>query len=358
MGNNPCSGVTGCSLGTFTTAPIPVDPEVTNGFDQSPGGTDNIVQIPGVFTCFGCTLTSTSGYSRDGLQSGDSSKNITLFFTADQANIVIAYGSHISTRSDWGTLNSAINITGSPYHNYIVDFPGANSGSRDLQLSAAAVIFPADITIIKAVTTNLPGFPPGDTSTFRFDFTSTLGSFFLIDDQAGSGGGGTASTSFGGITAFGSANTVVVTENAYENWTLLSIICTSNPNGGTGTNNNTDPAGARNVGIVLEEGESVTCTFNNSQLAPTAASVTVSGRVVDSFGYGISGARLMITDVQTGTSWSALSNNFGYYTLQGPTAGGFYMMSVSHKRYTFADGTRTFSLNEDVAGVDWVADAR
>jgi hypothetical protein len=83
--------------------------------------------------------------------------------------------------------------------------------------------------------------------------------------------------------------------------------------------------------------------------------VTVSGRVVDSFGRGISGARLTISDAQNGATWSTLSNPFGYYTLNGPTAGNFYMMTVSHKRYTFADDTRTFSLNEDIAGVDFVA---
>src|SRR5215213_1254499 len=52
MGNNPCSGVAGCSLGTFSTFPIPTDPRVTAGFDQIPANGDDITQIPGVFTLF------------------------------------------------------------------------------------------------------------------------------------------------------------------------------------------------------------------------------------------------------------------------------------------------------------------
>src|SRR5205085_7102347 len=63
MGNNPCSGVSGCSLGTFTTAAIPTDSKVTSGFDQIPGNSDDITQIPGLFTLFGGTITGVSGYT-------------------------------------------------------------------------------------------------------------------------------------------------------------------------------------------------------------------------------------------------------------------------------------------------------
>src|SRR5687767_9205795 len=133
--NNPCVNVTGCTQVGVTTFPIPLDPQVAAGFDGIPATGDDITQTPGVFSCFGCTITGVTGYSLGGSTAGDSSKTFTITFTADKTNIVIAYGSHISTRSDWGLANSAVNISGSPYHNYVVDFPGANGGSRDLQLS-------------------------------------------------------------------------------------------------------------------------------------------------------------------------------------------------------------------------------
>lgn len=362
VNNNPCVGVAGCTLASETTFPIPVDPEVTAGFDQTLATGDDIVQIPGSFSCFGCTITAVSGYTRSGSQDGDSSKSFTITFTANQENIVIAYGSHISTRTDWGIDNSAISISGSPYHNFVVDFPGANGGSRDLQLSASAVIFPARVTIVKSVTTLGFGGPPGSTSTFEFDFTASanLGdpdnAFTLVDDQAGSGGGGTASANFGGLLLFGAANSITVTEADYSpNWTLAGIVCVEDPGGLPQTDNSTGNAGTRTATIILEEGEFVTCTFSNTQLAPTAAPASVSGRVVDSFGMGIYNARLVITDVQNGQSWSVLTNPFGYYTIDGPEAGNFYMLSVSHKRYGFADGTRMFTLNEDLAGMDFIA---
>ena len=360
VNNNPCVDVAGCTLASETNFTIPVDPEVTNGFNQAPGGGDDIVQIPGSFSCFGCTITAVSGYTRSGSQAGDSSKSFTITFTADATNIVIAYGAHISTRVDWGINNSAIAINGSPYHNFVVDFPGANGGSRDLQLAASAVVFPARVTIIKAVTTLGFGGPPGSTSTFEFDFTSSgnLGAtgFTLIDNQPGAGGGGTASQSFADLILFGAANSITVQEvNYLPNWTLANLTCVEDPGGLPQSDNSTTNLGTRTATIVLEEGEFVTCTFFNTQLVPTAAPATVSGRVVDSFGGGIGNARISMTDVQTGLGWSVLTNPFGYYTIEGPEVGNFYMMTVSHKRYRFADGTRMFTLNEDLVGMDFIA---
>jgi hypothetical protein len=360
--NDPCVGVSGCTLTPENNIGIPLDPQVAAGFDGVPMTSDDITQISGSFSCFGCTFTGVSGYSLSGSTAGDSSKTLTLTFTADKTAIVIAYGSHISTRADWGLANSAINISGSPYHNYIVDFPGANGGSRDLQLSAAAVIFPASVTIIKSVATlpAMPGDPPGTTSTVVFNFSSTanLGTtaFSLVDNVVGSGGGGTASQTFGPIVNFGTGNTITVTEANYAPiWSLANLACVSNPNGGAGTNNNTINLGTRSVGIVLEEGEFVTCTFSNTQFQPSAAPASISGRAVDSFGTGIGGARISVTDAQSGIVFSAITNPFGYYTIEGTEVETFYVMTISHKRYTFADDTRSFTLHDDLTGVDFVA---
>ena len=353
VSNNPCVGVTGCTLGSVTTFPVPVDPQVTAGFDGMPGTADDIVQTPGVFSCFGCHITMVSGYTLTGDITGDSSKAITITLVADSPNAVLAYGSHISRRADWGLLNSAINISGSPYHNFIVDLPNANGGNRDLQLSAEAVIFPAFIQIEKTVTT----LDLGTTSTFQFGFTSSAAlfpgtSFSLVDNVVDSGTlvGGTINSS--GIVNFGSGNLITVTENNYApTWTLSDITCVSVG----GTNNNTISLGSRLVSIQLEEGESVKCSFHNTQLTPSAAAASVSGRAVDSLGRGIGGARITVTNAQNGNTFSAITNPFGYYTVTGLEVEEFYTITISHKRYTFADDTRTFSLHDDLGGVDFVA---
>ena len=304
-----------------------------------------------------------SAYTLSGSTAGDSSKTFTLTFTANSTTIVLAYGSHISTRADWGLANSAVNISGSPYHNFVVDFPGANGGSRDLQLSATAVLFPAIITIEKTVANFFletsggqafgftssaavfPPLPPGSSTFSLVDNIAEPYSNILTDRQGGF-------IDSAGIRLFGAGNLITVTENVPPStWSLAGITCSSI----NGTNNNTINLTARSVSIQLEEGESVNCKFHNSQLTPSAAPASVSGRAVDSFGRGISGARISVMDAQTGTTVYALTNPFGYYTFADLEVGNFYVMSISHKRYQFADDTRTFSLQEDLTGVDFMA---
>jgi len=359
--NNPCIGVTGCNPLVFTEFDIPLDPQVALGFDGVVSA-DDITQIPGDFTCFGCTITAVSGYTLSGATTGDSSKTFTITFTANQANIVIAYGSHISTRSDWGLANSAVNISGSPYHNFVVDFPGANGGSRDLQLSASAVIFPANIIIEKTVvnvflqTSGGQSFGFTSSAAIFGDPTSTTFSLVDLVSEPYSNllppreGGETAPSA--GITLFGAGNLITVTEDTPPTgWSLAGITCTST----NGTNNNTVTIGSRQVAIQLEEGELVHCKFHNSQLTPSAAPASISGRVLNSFGAGIGGARLTVVDAASGETFAAISNPFGYYTVEGTEVGNFYIMTVSHKQYVFADNTRTFTLQDNVSGMDFIA---
>ncbi len=344
--NDPCVGVASC--GTLTTFPIPSDPQVALGFDGV-ASADDITQIPGVFSCFGCTITSTSGYTLSGSTTGDSSKSITLSFTANSTSIVIAYGSHISTRVDWGLANSAINISGSPYHNYIVDFPGANSGNRDLQLSAEAVVFPASISITKLVA-NSPAF----SSTQQFLFTSNntnVGTFSLTDTDPSQFGGGSITRS--GLTTFGT--NITITEGQINGWTLSDLVCSINSGGGSTVGTAVANQGTRTVTINLQEGNNAACTFSNTQAFVTAAPVSVSGRVVDWSGRGISGARINVVNPSNGSINSVLTNGFGYYTVDNLPAGEFYVVTVAHKRYTFTDDTRALSVNDDVANMDFTA---
>ncbi len=72
-----------------------------------------------------------------------------------------------------------------------------------------------------------------------------------------------------------------------------------------------------------------------SPLAPTAASVWLSGRVIDAAGRGIFGA----TIVMTGTSGNlryARTNPFGFYRFANVPSGESYVLLPSHKRFVFA----------------------
>ena len=350
-GNDPCNGVAGCVLATNTTFLIPLDPDVAAGFDQIPGNGDDITQAPGVFTLFGGTITSVSAYGLSGTYAGDSTRSVTVNFTfGSTGTIVLAWSGHIGRRVDWGLSNSAVAISGSPYHMRI--------GGQDRSMSIGTVIFPGSVTIIKLVT-NLSSPQTNDySSVFSFGFTSSANfgttSFSLIDSNPAQFLG--ASQPNANIQLFGAANTITVTELPTPGgiYSLGGLNCVETAGGLPNILNTTVNFATSTASIIVEEGESITCTFSSTQLIPSAALASITGRVVTADGSGIRGARLVLTDVNTGEVRYATTSSFGYYDFSELTVENFYVLTISSKRYSFLNDSRSFTLNGDLSDVDFV----
>lgn len=88
---------------------------------------------------------------------------------------------------------------------------------------------------------------------------------------------------------------------------------------------------------------------------PSAAPASVTGRVTDAYGRGIYGARVTLVNATSGAAATALTNSFGYYRFNEVPTGDFYVMSVSARRYLFVNGTTSFSLEDNLAGIDFQA---
>lgn len=86
--------------------------------------------------------------------------------------------------------------------------------------------------------------------------------------------------------------------------------------------------------------------------APTAASVTIGGRVLDIRGRGINRARVNLTD-QNGETRAALTNSFGFYYFADVSAGQTYIFSVRHKQYTFAP--QVLNVTEEIGDLNFTA---
>ena len=86
----------------------------------------------------------------------------------------------------------------------------------------------------------------------------------------------------------------------------------------------------------------------------TAASVTLGGRVTQPNGQGVSRATVSMLNSQSGETRYAVTNTFGYYRFAETQVGNFYILSASHKRFTFS--TQLFQLFEERSDVDFVAD--
>lgn len=95
--------------------------------------------------------------------------------------------------------------------------------------------------------------------------------------------------------------------------------------------------------------------LNRSLLAPTAANVTLGGRVHSVSGLGIFGVRVTLTD-SAGMSRSVMTNPFGYYGFNDITAGQSYILTVSNKRVTFSNPTRVVTVNDNLSDEDFVSD--
>lgn len=90
-------------------------------------------------------------------------------------------------------------------------------------------------------------------------------------------------------------------------------------------------------------------------LAPSAANGGISGRVITPGGRGIGMTTVTISGGTLGHPVTALTNPFGYYSVAGLEAGQTYSVSVSAKGYQFAESTRIITVQDDLAGVDFVS---
>lgn len=211
---------------------------------------------------------------------------------------------------------------------------------------------PASVTIVKEVST-LGG---GTASTEIFTYSSAnLGqSFFsLVDNDLEPADRFTNS----GVFLFDSQNMITVTESQKNGWLLSSIDCVETPGEGMpNTQNTTVNVANRTANIIVEQGETVVCTFRSTQLAPTSAPASITGRVTTSGGMGLRGARLTLLNVMTGEIQTATTNVFGYYIFSGQATSNLYIVSVNdNKRYLFSPNNRTFALDDNIDGMDFFA---
>jgi hypothetical protein len=87
-------------------------------------------------------------------------------------------------------------------------------------------------------------------------------------------------------------------------------------------------------------------------LAPTAASVSVSGRVLTGSGRGLMNATVTMTDTN-GNKRTARTGAFGYFRFNEVEAGQTYIFNVSSKRYSLAP--QVISVMEDVSELNFTA---
>ena len=90
---------------------------------------------------------------------------------------------------------------------------------------------------------------------------------------------------------------------------------------------------------------------NGTPAAPSAAGVSVSGRVLTPDGRGVRNARVVITD-SLGVARAVTTSSFGSYVFDEVPAGASYVMTVQSKLYRFA--SRLVEVTDTLTNIDFV----
>jgi len=87
--------------------------------------------------------------------------------------------------------------------------------------------------------------------------------------------------------------------------------------------------------------------------APTAANVSISGRLLTASGQGLRGAVVKLTG-SDGISRTSASTSLGYFRFDDIASGGTYTISVQSKRFAFA--SRLITVNDAIENLELIAE--
>lgn len=91
-------------------------------------------------------------------------------------------------------------------------------------------------------------------------------------------------------------------------------------------------------------------------LVPTAASASISGRILTANNAGVGDVKLVLRNPSTGEIFfNTISSPFGHYRFDEIEVGQTYILTVSSKRFTFEQNSRTFTLLDELTDFDFIA---
>lgn len=109
-------------------------------------------------------------------------------------------------------------------------------------------------------------------------------------------------------------------------------------------------AGAKTLTITNPDGQTTSTVI--TIVAPTPAPANLGGRIVDANGRGILGVRVTVAGAD-GTSFTTVSNSFGYYRFENLPIGVTYIITPFHRRFSFTPENRTHNHLDEALDVDF-----
>ncbi len=290
-------------------------------------------EIPPTRSITTLTVNNTNGVNLNG-------DDLTATGAMTLTNGLVTTGANTLIHSNGGAIRTNGFVVGNLRRNYTsagiyTYFVGDNTGTPEYSPVRADVMagsFPSSLTV-SAVDAVLPGLSPTTAASRYWNLTES--------------GNLTAMLTFNYLEADTPNPAVNTDETDFRVWRnnngTLENKCPSAPCVNTMANTVTTPAGQTEFspwGI-------------GNLLAPTAASVTIGGRVFVGNGRGLRNAFVYLTD-QNGETRLAMTNPFGYYRFNDIAAGQTVIIRISSKRYQFAP--QIVSVTEDIGELNFFAE--
>ena len=155
-------------------------------------------------------------------------------------------------------------------------------------------------------------------------------------------------------------NSILIVMNNGSNSNTATIPVGNYFADGTELTDGLSGSGLSPKGNIVVSGGNITVTIPArsglmlSNFAPLAANVSVSGKVTDNFGRGISGAVVEITN-QNGERRNVVTNNFGRYSIEEVQAGQTYFFRVWNKQRQTVQ--QAVTVNDSISGLNFVLDS-
>lgn len=312
--------------GAVTGNPLVYGAGSTLGYAGTSPQTTGNIEFPVASGPVNLTVNNTSGVTLHASRTV-TGLNLTAGALATGGNILtIASGGTISRTT--GVVTGILQRTVASTGTYVFDVgtPGAYS---PVSLNVTAGTFPSTMRV-ETVAETLPGLAPARSVSRHWRLTE--------------GGDITADLSFTYL-----AGDVNGNEADYRVWRRSGGVdqnmCPVTPCVNTLTHT---------VGIA---GVSTFSAWSAAEaLIPTAAAVSLGGRVMTADGRGIRDARLTIAGGSLNAPQVFVTGSLGYYNIDGLVAGESYIVTVSSNRFTFTAPVRVFTVVDSVGDANFVAD--
>jgi Carboxypeptidase regulatory-like domain/Subtilase family len=215
-----------------------------------------------------------------------------------------------------------------------------NLQSKTYQVNVAAGTgTPLKITMVYADPMGNPAATRARINDLNLKVTAPNGNIYWGNNGLGVGGG-MWSTSGGSPNIVDTVENVFVQNPASGTWTIEVIAAAL-----------VQDARFETPGVIDAD---YALVASGISAAPTAAMVTVGGRVLTADGRGIKGATISLTG-GSGEVRQAVSGSSGYYSFADVPAGQTFVLTVTAKRYSFSQSTQVHTIHDETADIDFVA---